>query len=153
MSGLWFEEFAEGQVVDHPLSRTVTEADNMWFCNATLNTQPLHIDFNWAKDSEFGQPLVNSIFTLGLMIGMTVTDTTLGTTVGNLAMTDVNFPKPVFHGDSLRARTTILEKRESKSRPSNGIVVFYHEAFNQRDELVANCKRTALMHKRPETSD
>ncbi len=152
MSGLWFEEFEEGQVFDHALSRTVTEADNMWFCNATLNTQPLHIDFDWAKDSEFGQPLVNSIFTLGLMIGMTVTDTTLGTTVGNLAMTDMNFPKPVFHGDSLRARTTILEKRESKSRPANGIVVFYHEAFNQRGELVANCKRTALMHKRPEAA-
>ena len=98
---------------------------------------------------EFGKPLVNSIFTLGVMIGVSVTDTTLGTTVGNLAMTDMNFPKPVYHGDSIRSRTTIMETRESKSRPTNGIVVFYHEAFNQNDELVANCKRTGLMKKRP----
>jgi acyl dehydratase len=149
MSGLWFEEFEVGQVFDHAVSRTVTEADNMWFCNATMNTQPLHIDFHWAAKSEFGQPLVNSILTLGLMIGMSVSDTTLGTTVGNLAMTDVNFPKPVFHGDSLHARTTIMKTRESKSRPDDGIVVFYHEAFNQRDEMVANCTRTALMRKKP----
>jgi acyl dehydratase len=149
MSGLWFEEFEVGQVFDHAVSRTVTEADNMWFCNATMNTQPLHIDFHWAAKSEFGQPLVNSILTLGLMIGMSVSDTTLGTTVGNLAMADVNFPKPVFHGDSLHARTTIMKTRESKSRPDDGIVVFYHEAFNQRDEMVANCTRTALMRKKP----
>jgi acyl dehydratase len=122
----------------------------MSFCNATYNTQPLHIDFHWAaENSEFGKPLVNSIFTLGVMIGVSVTDTTLGTTVGNLAMTDMNFPKPVYHGDSIRSRTTIMETRESKSRPTNGIVVFYHEAFNQNDELVANCKRTGLMKKRP----
>lgn len=152
MSGLWFEEFEVGQVFDHAVSRTVTEADNMWFCNATLNTQPLHIDFHWAKDSEFGQPLVNSLLTLGLMVGISVTDTTLGTTVGNLAMTDMNFPKPVFHGDSIHSRTTILETRESKSRPANGIVVFQHEAFNQRGELVANCKRTGLMHKKPQSA-
>jgi len=122
----------------------------MWFCNATYNTQPLHIDFHWAaENSEFGKPLVNSLFTIGLVIGVSVTDTTLGTTVGNLAMTDMNFPKPVYHGDSIHARTTILETRESKSRPTNGIVVFLHEGFNQNDELVANCKRTGLMKKRP----
>ena len=150
MSGLWFEEFEEGMVFDHAITRTITEADNMSFCNATYNTQPLHIDFHWAaENSEFGKPLVNSIFTLGVMIGVSVTDTTLGTTVGNLAMTDMNFPKPVYHGDSIRSRTTIMETRESKSRPTNGIVVFYHEAFNQNDELVANCKRTGLMKKRP----
>ena len=150
MSGLWFEEFKEGMVFDHAITRTITEADNMWFFNATYNTQPLHIDFHWAaENSEFGKPLVNSVFTLGLMIGVSVTDTTLGTTVGNLAMTDMNFPRPVYHGDSIHSRTTILETRESKSRPTNGIVVFYHEAFNQNDELVANCKRTGLMKKRP----
>ena len=122
----------------------------MWFCNATYNTQPLHIDFHWAaENSEFGKPLVNSLFTIGLVIGVSVTDTTLGTTVGNLAMTDMNFPKPVYHGDSIHARTTILETRESKSRPTNGIVVFQHEGFNQNNELVANCKRTGLMKKRP----
>ena len=153
MAGLWFEEFEEGQVFDHALSRTVTEADNMWFCNATLNTQPLHIDFHMAAETEFGQPLVNSLFTLGLMIGMTVTDTTLGTTIGNLAMTDVNFPRPVFHGDTIRSRTTIVSKRESKSRPKDGIVVFYHEAFKQNGDMVANCTRTALMRKKPSDAD
>ena len=149
MPGLWFEEFEEGQIFNHALSRSITEADNMWFCNATMNTQPLHIDFHMAAGTEFGQPLVNSIFTLGLLIGMTVPETTQGTTIGNLGMTDVNFPAPVFHGDTIRARTTVRSKRESKSRPNDGIVVFYHEAFKQDDTLVANCLRTALMRKRP----
>jgi acyl dehydratase len=153
MAGLWFEEFEVKMVFNHPVRRTVTEADNMWFCNATMNTQPLHIDFHAASQSEFGQPIVNSLFTLGLMIGLSVTDTTLGTTVANLGMTDVNFPKPVFHGDTLRARTTVVSKRESGSRPANGIVVFLHEAFNQHDELVANCTRTALMLRQPSISD
>jgi acyl dehydratase len=149
MAGLWYEDFAVGMVIDHAPGRTVTESDNMWFCNATLNTQPLHIDFNAASKTEFGKPIVNSIFTLGLMIGMGVSETTLGTTVGNLGMTDVMFPRPVFHGDTLHSRTAVVEKRESKSRPTNGIVVFRHEAFNQHGELVASCLRTALMHKRP----
>lgn len=149
MSGLWFEEFEDGQVFNHALSRTVTESDNMWFCNATLNTQPLHIDFHFAEKTEYGKPLVNSIFTLGLVIGMTVTETTLGTTIGNLAMEDINFPRPVFHGDTIRTRTTVRSKRVSKSRPNDGIVVFYHEGLNQRDEVVATCLRTALMRKRP----
>lgn len=152
MAGMWFEEFEAGQVIDHDISRTIIEADNLWFSNVTMNTQPLHVDFHKAKESEFGQPLVNSLFTLALMIGITVTDTTLGTTVGNLAMTDINFPKPVFHGDSIHVRTTIKGKRESKSRPTQGIVTFYHEAFNQKDELVATCERTALMKKSPVTS-
>ena len=120
MAGLWYEEFEEGQVFEHALSRTVTEYDNMHFCNATLNPQPLHIDFHFAAKTEYGQPIVNSLFTLGLVIGMTVTETTLGTTVGNLAMTDVNFPRPVFHGDTIRTRTTIKSKRESRSRPNDG---------------------------------
>ena len=149
MAGMWFEDFEVGMVIDHDISRTVIETDNLWFSNLTLNTQPLHIDFHKAKESEFGQPLVNSLFTLALMIGMTVTDTTLGTTVGNLSMGEINFPRPVFHGDSIHTRTTIRSKRESKSRPTQGIVVFYHEAFNQRNELVATCERTALMKKRP----
>lgn len=149
MAGMWFEDFEVGMVIDHDISRTVIETDNLWFSNLTLNTQPLHIDFHKAKESEFGQPIVNSLFTLALMIGMTVTDTTLGTTVGNLSMGEINFPRPVFHGDSIHTRTTIRSKRESKSRPTQGIVVFYHEAFNQRNELVATCERTALMKKRP----
>ncbi len=149
MAGLWFEEFEEGQVFNHAMSRTVTEYDNMHFCNVTLNTQPLHIDFDFASGTEYGQPLVNSIFTLGLVIGITVTETTLGTTAGNLAMTDINFPRPVFHGDTIRSRTTIKSKRESKSRPNDGIVVFYHEGLNQRGEVIATCTRTALMRKRP----
>ena len=149
MAALWFEEFKPGLVIEHAPRRTMTEADNMWFCNATLNPQPLHIDFHAAAKSEFGRPIVNSIFTLGLMIGMGVQETTLGTTVGNLGMTDVLFPRPVFHGDTIHARTTVIEARESKSRPTNGIVTLLHEAFNQDDLLVASCKRTALMHKRP----
>jgi len=150
MAGLWFEEFEEGMVFDHDLSRTVTETDNLWFSNLTMNPQPLHIDFHKAKGNEFGQPIVNSLFTLGLLVGLTVGDTTLGTTVGNLGMTDVVFPHPVFHGDSIHARTTVVSKRESKSRPTQGIVVFLHEAFNQDDVLVARCTRTGLMHKRPQ---
>jgi acyl dehydratase len=150
MAGLWYEELEEDMVFEHALSRTVTEADNMWFSNATLNPQPLHIDFHMAAGTEFGQPLVNSIFTLGLMIGMSVSDTTLGTTIGNLGMSEVNFPRPVFHGDTLRSRTTVRSKRPSKSRPNDGIVVFYHEALNQDGVIVANCLRTALMRKRPE---
>lgn len=150
MAGLWFEEFSEGQVFDHPLTRTVTETDNLWFSNLTMNPQPLHIDFNWAaENSEFGQPLVNSLFTLGLLIGISVGDTTLGTTVANLGMTDVSFPKPMFHGDSLRVRTTVQSVRASKSRPDDGIVVLHHEGFNQHGDLVAKCTRSALMKRRP----
>lgn len=149
MSGLWFEEFEVGQVFEHGWRRTVTEYDNMLFSNLTLNVQPLHIDFEFAKGTEFGRPLVNSLFTLGLMIGMTVNDTTLGTTVANLGMTDVRFPKPVFHGDTIHVRTTVKDKRDSASRPTQGIVTLVHEAFNQNDEMVATCERGALMHRRP----
>jgi acyl dehydratase len=121
----------------------------MLFSNLTLNVQPLHIDFEFAKSTEFGKPLVNSLFTLGLMIGMTVNDTTLGTTVANLGMSDVKFPNPVFHGDTIHVKTTVKGVRNSSSRPKQGIVVFEHRAYNQRDELVAVCERSALMHRTP----
>ncbi len=152
MSGLYYEEFEVGRKFEHAWSRTVTEADNILFSCLTLNVQPLHIDAHFAAQTEFGKPLVNSIFTLGLMIGMTVNDTTLGTTVANLGMGDVRFPKPVFHGDTLRARTRVVSMRESKSRPDAGLVEFEHTALNQRDEVVAVCRRTALMRKRSATT-
>src|SRR6202158_964545 len=145
MAGLHFEQFAEGQVFEHAMSRTVTEMDNVLFTTLTMNPQPLHLDAEFAKTTEFGRPLVNSIFTLGLVIGISVGDTTIGTTVANLGMTDVRFPKPVFHGDTLRAVTRVLSLRDSKSRPDAGLVEFEHSALNQRGELVAICKRTALM--------
>lgn len=150
MSGLWFEEFEVGHVFEHPWRRTVTEYDNMLFSNLTMNVQPLHIDFEFAKTTEFGKPLVNSLFTLGLMIGMTVNDTTFGTTVANLGMSDVRFPKPVFHGDTIRVTTTVKDKRASSSRPGQGIVTFVHNAYNQANELVAICERAALMKGRPD---
>ncbi len=152
MAGLYFEEFEIGQVFEHLIGRTVTEMDNMLFSNLTLNMQPLHIDFDFASRTEFGKPLVNSLFTLGLMIGISITDTTLGTTVGNLGMTDVRFPNPVFHGDTIKVRTTVMSKRESKSRPSQGIVEFKHQAFNQQRQEVAACLRQALMHKLPRSA-
>jgi acyl dehydratase len=145
MPGLYFEEFQDGQVFEHALTRTVTEMDNVLFSTLTMNPQPLHLDEEFAKKTEFGQRLVNSLFTLGLMIGMSVQETTLGTTIANLGMTDVNFPKPVFHGDTIRVRTTVLSRRASKSRPGAGIIEFEHEARNQRDEVVAVCKRAAFM--------
>jgi len=149
MAGLYFEEFEVGQTFEHALRRTVTEMDNTLFSALTHNPQPLHIDHEFASKTEFGKPLVNSLFTLGLMIGVSVQETTLGTTIGNLGMTDVIFPKPVFHGDTIRVVSEILAKRESKSRPNAGIVDFQHRAYNQRDELVAQCTRQAFMHKRP----
>ncbi len=152
MPGLYYEDFQVGQQFEHELSRTVTEMDNILFTTLTLNPQPLHLDAEFAKQTEFGKPLVNSIFTLGLMIGMTVGDTTLGTTIGNLGMTEVRFPKPVFHGDTLKAHTKIISKRESKSRGDSGIVEFEHRATNQRGEEVAICIRAGLMMKNPAAS-
>ena len=149
MAGLYFDEFEVGQVFEHGVRRTVTEMDNVLFSTLTLNTQPLHIDFDFASKTEFGRPLVNSLFTLGLMIGISVGDTTLGTTVGNLGMTEVKFPKPVFHGDTLRSHTKIISKRESKSRPGQGLVEFEHTMTNQRGEVVATCRRTGLMLGKP----
>ncbi len=145
MAGLWFEEFKVDKVFDHEIRRTVTEADNMWFSNATYNPASIHIDAEYCKGTEFGRPLMNSIFSLGLVIGLSVQDTTLGTTVANLGMTDVRFPSPVFAGDTLRSRSTVMAVRESKSRPNAGIVTFLHQGFNQRGEEVVTCTRQALM--------
>ncbi len=149
MAGLWFEQFAAGQTFDHEIRRTVLESDNMWFSNATCNPAALHIDAEYCKGTEFGKPIVNSIFTLGLVIGLSVQETTLGTTIANLGMTDVRFPAPVFAGDTIRSRTTVKEKRDSKSRPNAGIVTFFHQGINQRGEEVCVCTRQALMLRKP----
>src|SRR6201986_5423947 len=144
MAGLWFEEFEEGMVFNHEWSRTITETDNIWFSLPTMNVQPLHVDAHYAAKTEFGKPLVNSLFTLGLLIGMTVNDTTIGTTIGNLGMSEVTFPNPVFHGDTIRARTTVLTLRESRSRPNAGLVEFEHIATKQTGDKVCRCVRTAM---------
>ena len=147
MPGLYLEEFQPGQVFRHGLTKTVTESDNMLFSTMTLNPQPLHIDFDFAAKSEWGKPLVNSLFTLGLMIGISVHDTTLGTTVANLGMKETTFPHPVFHGDTIRVETEVVSVRASKSKPDRGIVEFEHRAFNQHGELVAKCTRQAMIMK------
>ncbi len=149
MAGYYFEDFEEGAVFDHQVRRTVSEYDNTLFSCLTMNTQPLHLDAEFSKDSIYGERIVNSMFTLALVVGVQVTELTLGTTLGNLGMTDISFPRPTFHGDTIRARTTVLDKRISKSRNDSGIVNFLHEGFNQRDEMVATVKRTALMATRP----
>ena len=149
MPGLYFEEFEVGQTFDHPIRRTVTETDNVLMSTMTHNPAPLHLDAEYMKSTEFGKPLVNSCLTLGFMVGISVNDTTLGTTVANLGWDEVRFPKPLFCGDTIRIETEVLELRESKSRPDNGIVIFAHRAFNQHGELVGVCKRTALMMRKP----
>lgn len=151
MAGLWLEEFKPGLVIRHAITRTVTEADNMFFSTQTMNPQPLHIDRNFAAGTEWGQPLVNSLLTLSIMIGISVHETTLGTTLGNLGMTDVKFPAPVFHGDSLRVETEVVSARVSRSRPGQGIVEFEHRAYKQDGTLIASCRRAALMRARPDT--
>ncbi len=147
MPGLYYDEFEIGMEFKHALTRTVTETDNILFNAMTHNPQPLHLDAEFAKETEFGQRLVNSIFTLGLVVGISVGDTTLGTTIGHLGFSAVRFANPVFHGDTLRAVTRINDKRPSKSRPNAGLVVFEHFGFNQRDEEVVYCLRTGLMKK------
>ena len=149
MPGLFFEDFHEGQTFDHALSRTVTEMDNVLFSTLTLNPQPLHLDEEFARTTEFGQRIVNSLFTLGLMIGISVNDTTVGTTIANLGMTDVKFPSPLFENDTIHCTSEVLSKRESKSRPGAGIVDLQIRAYNQHDKLVAECKRQAFMLMRP----
>ena len=149
MAGLYYEEFEIGQCFDHALRRTVTEADNVFFTAMTHNPAALHLDAEAMKGTEFGERIVNSCFTLSLMVGISVGDTTLGTTVANLGWNDVIFPRPVFHGDTLRIETEIMDKRESRSRPNAGVVTFEHRAFNQRNELVARCTRFGLMLKKP----
>ena len=150
MAGLYFEEFKVGQVFDHAIRRTITEADNVMISAMTHNPAALHLDEEYCRtQTEFGQRIVNSCLTLSLMVGISVNDTTLGTAVANLGWDEVRFPHPLFHGDTLHIRTTVLELRESRSRPNNGIVIFEHQAFNQDDVLVGVCKRSALMLRKP----
>ena len=149
--GMYYEDFIVGDVIKHGLTRTVTQMDNMLFSNMTLNPQPLHIDAHFcATETEWGKPLMNSLFTLGLMIGISVNDTTVGTTVGNLGMSETKFPAPLFEGDTVRVTTEIASKRESKSRPDVGIVDFIHRAYKQDGKLVAECRRQGMMRKRPQ---
>ena len=147
MAGRFFDEWQVGDRITHAVTRTVTETDNVLISTLTHNPQPLHLDHEVAAASEFGKPLVNSIFTFGLMVGVSVSDTTLGTLVANLGYTDLTFPTPVFVGDTLRTETEVAALRESKSRSNAGIVTFEHKSFNQRGELVARCLRTALLAK------
>ncbi|MEO5808866.1 MAG: MaoC family dehydratase [Sphingomicrobium sp.] len=149
MSGRYFDEWQVGDTVVHAITRTVTETDNVLISALTHNPQPMHLDHEVAAASEFGRPLVNSIYTFGLMIGVSVADTTLGTLVANLGYNDLNFPAPVFVGDTLRSETECTAVRESKSRPTAGIVTWLHQSFNQRDELVCRCTRSALILKQP----
>ncbi len=152
MAGLYFEEFEVGQVFRHAIRRTITEADNVLISTLTHNPAALHLDEEYCRtQTEFGQRIVNSCLTLSMMVGISVNDTTLGTTVANLGWDEVRFPAPLFHGDTIRVETEVLELRESRSRPANGIVVFEHRAFNQSDQMVGICKRTALMHRKPKT--
>ncbi len=148
--GLYFEDFTVGQKFVHAIRRTVTETDNVLITALTHNPAALHLDAEYCRtETEFGQRLVNSVFTLGLMVGISVHDTTLGTTVGNLGWDEVRFPRPVFHGDTLHCESEVHDVRASKSRPENGIVTFIHRAYNQHNALVASCKRSALMLRKP----
>ena len=149
MAGVWFDDLVLGQVFDHAIRRTVTETDNVLFTTLTHNPALLHLDEEYMKGTEFGARIVNSVYTLGLMVGISVGDTTLGTAIANLGWDEVRFPKPLFHGDTVRVTTEVIELRESKSRPDAGIVTFLRKAFNQHGELVASCKRTGLQRKRP----
>jgi len=149
MPGLYFEQFHVGQEFAHPIRRTITESDNVLLTTMTHNPAPLHLDAEYMKSTEFGRPLVNSCLTLAFMVGISVNDTTHGTAVANLGWDEVRFPKPLFHGDTIHIVTEVIEMRESRSRPHNGIVVFEHRAFNQHDELVGVCKRSALMLRQP----
>jgi acyl dehydratase len=145
MSGLYFEEFSIGQIFDHAIRRTITETDNVLLTTMTHNPAALHLDAEYMKTTEFGRPLINSCLTLSLMVGISVGDTTNRTAVANLGWDEVRFPKPLFCGDTIRVETEVLELRDSRSRPDNGIVVFAHRAFNQNEDLVGECKRSALM--------
>ena len=148
MGGLWYEEFSVGQRFEHVLRRTVTETDNLMFSALTHNPAALHLDEEYMKGTEFGSRIVNSCWTLSLMVGVSVADTTPGTTIANLGWDEVRFPRPVYPGDTLRSETVVHEMRESRSRPDAGIVVFVHRCYNQRGEEVASCKRTALMKRK-----
>ncbi len=149
MRGLFFVVFSVGQKFEHTIRRTIIEADNVWFSALTHNPAPLHLDAEYMKGTEFGRPIINSCLTLAFMVGISIGDTTVGTTVANLGWDEVRFPKPLFPGDTIHIETEVLELRDSKSRPENGIVVFAHRAFNQNDELVGECKRSALIFRVP----
>ncbi len=149
MSGRYFDEWKVGDRIEHALRRTVTEADNLMTCALTHNPQPLHLDKEYAEASEFGQIIVNGVFTFGLMVGVSVGETTLGTLVANLGYDKLVMPKPVFIGDTLRCETQVAELRESRSRPNAGIVTFKHQMLNQRDEVVCECLRMALIQRKP----
>jgi acyl dehydratase len=152
MAGLYFEELEVGRLFRHEIRRTVTETDNILFSAMTYNPQPLHIDRHFSEASEWGQPLMNSLFTLGLMIGIAVNETTVGTIVANLGMTEVRFPHPLFQGDTVSVTTEVASKRLSKSRPDAGIVEFEHKAFNQTGDLVAICRRQVMVHLKPKVT-
>lgn len=145
MAGMYYEDFVVGDVIKHDVTRTVTETDNLLFTTLTMNVQPLHLDAEFSKGSIYGRQIVNSVFTLGVVTGVPVQETTLGTTLGNLGFRDIEFPKPVFIGDTLRVETQALDKRESKSRPDTGLVGVEHRGYNQNNELVCVVRRTALM--------
>lgn len=149
MGGRYFEEFEVGQRMVHEVRRTVTDMDNILFSALTYNPAAIHIDHEYAKTTEFGKPLINSIFTLGLIVGLSVQDTTFGTTIGNLGWEEVRFPRPVFTGDTLRSETTVVALKASQSRPTQGIVTFEHRGFNQRNEEICVCRRVALMIRKP----
>ncbi len=149
MSGRYFDQWALGDIITHPIRRTVTETDNLLVTALTHNPQPLHIDADYAASTEFGQIVVNGTFTFALMIGLTVAETTLGTLVANLGYDEVRMPKPVFVGDTLRAQSEVTRLRASESRPNAGIVTFAHQAINQRDEVVCTCLRSALIFRSP----
>lgn len=150
MSGKFFEELEVGMEFEHSPSRTVTETDNLLFTTLTMNPQPLHLDAEFAQESIHGQILVNSIFTLGLVVGLSVRDTTLGTTLGNLGFDKTTFPNPVFIGDTITVRSKVVAMRESRTKPDRGIVTFEHTGINQRGELVCSCLRGAMMLRTPQ---
>lgn len=149
MAGRYFDEWQVGDKVAHAVTRTVTETDNLLMSTLTHNPQPMHLDIEAAKSSEFGQILVNSCFTFSLTVGVSVGDTTLGTLIANLGFDEVRFPKPVFYGDTLRFESEVTAARESSSRPTAGVVTWDHRAINQRGETVCTMKRSALLHKKP----
>ena len=149
MPGRYYDELSVGQVFEHPIRRTITETDNVIITTMTHNPAALHLDAEYMKNTEFGKPLVNSCLTMSFMVGISVNDTTHGTTVANLGWDKVRFPKPLFCGDTIRVESEVAETRASKSRPDNGIVVLVHRAYNQNDELVGECERAALMMRRP----
>jgi acyl dehydratase len=150
--GMWYEELPVGTTVRHAITRTLTETDNVLFTTMSMNPQPLHLDAEFAASTQFGRPLVNSLFTLALTVGISVPELTLGTTIANLGFSTVEFPHPVFAGDTIHVESEVVAARPSSSRPSAGIVTFRHVAYNQKDEVVCKADRQAMMRRRPEES-